>query len=172
MRYLFIFCLIICFDSCKSKSEVTSTAATEFASMVCPEDGTCSFEIIENKTLLIKTDNLGSAYPEMVDGSLYVLKFEYKKHGNANYEDSSYREEIFIELNANNLETETVDLKDKKLFFARWCYCKGQTGYYKINKGKLAISKIDDKNFQIHLSFKMDEVPQIINEINYTFSLQ
>jgi len=172
MRYLYVFYLIICLVSCKTKSELTSTVATEVVNMACPEDGTCSFGILKNKTLLIKTDNLGSIYPEMMDGIHSVLKFEYKKQGNANYADGGYREEIFIELDANNLEIQTVDLKDKKLFFARWCYCKGQTGYYKINQGKLSITKIDDKIFQLRLSFKIEEVPQIINEINHTFSLQ
>jgi len=172
MRYLYVFCLIICLVSCKTKSELTSTTAKEVDNMVCPEEGTCSFEILKNKTLQIKTDNLGSIYPEMIDGIHSVLKFEYKKKGNANYEDSGYREEIFIELNTNNLEGETTDLKDRKLFFARWCYCKGQTGYYKINQGRLSVTKISDKNFQLRLSFKIEEVPQIINEINHTFSLQ
>jgi len=172
MRYLYVVYLIICLVSCKTKSELTSTAATEVTNMACPEDGTCSFEIFKNKTLLIKTDNLGSIYPEMMDGIHSVLKFEYKKKGNANYADSGYREEIFVELDANNLEGETVDLKNKKLFFARWCYCKGQTGYYKIDQGKLSVTKIGDKKFQLRLSFKIEEVPQIINEINRTFSLQ
>ena len=110
-------------------------------------------------------------YPEIVNGNHFVVKYEYKKNEKANYEDSSYREEVFIELDKENLEFETTDLKSKKLFFARWCYCKGQTGYYKINHGKLSISKIDNQNFNLHLSFKIDEVPQILNEINYTFNL-
>ena len=171
MRYLYVFYLIICLVSCKAKSELTATTATKVSKKTCPEDGTCSFEIFKNKTLQIKTDNLGRMYPEMMDGIHSVLKFEYKKQGNANYADRGYREEIFIEL-TNNLEVETEDLKDRNLFFARWCYCKGQTGYYKINQGKLLVTKIDNINFQLHLSFKIEEVPQIINEINYTFSLQ
>lgn len=172
MRYFYALYLIICLVSCKTKAELVSAESRQVNNMVCPEEGSCSFEIIKDKTLLIKTDNLGSMYPEMMYGTHAVLKFEYKKSGKANYADSDYREEIFIELDKNNLEGETLDLKDKKLFFARWCYCKGQTGYYKINQGKLSVIKIDDKNFQLHLSFKVEEVPQIINEINYTFSLQ
>lgn len=138
--------------------------------MVCPEDGVCSFEIIENKTLQIKTDELQGTYPELINGSSFVLKFEYKK-GNDNYQDSSYREEIFIELDKNNLEFETVDLKKTKLLFARWCYCKGQAGYYKINQGKLSVIKKDADSFELNMSFKIEEVPQIINQINYTFKL-
>ena len=172
MRYLYTFFLLICLVSCKAKSKLTSTVATEVVNMACPENGTCTFKILKNKTLQIKTDNLGSIYTEMIDGIHSVLKFEYKKHGNTNYTDSSYREEIFIELDETDFDVETFDLKDEKLFFARWCYCKGQTGYYKINKGKLSVTKIENNIFQLHLSFKIEEVPQIINEINHTFSLQ
>ncbi|MDO5975729.1 hypothetical protein [Flavivirga jejuensis] len=163
--------MIICLVSCKTKGELASTTVAEVINMACPEDGTCSFEILKNKALLTKTDNLGSVYTEVVDGNHFVLKFEYKKQGNTNYADSGYREEIFIELDTNNLEGETTDLKGRKLFFARWCYCKGQTGYYKINHGKLSVTKIGDKNFQLSLNFKIIEVPQIINEINHTFTL-
>ncbi len=172
MRCFYALYLIICLVSCKTKSELASNTAVEVVNMVCPEDGTCSFEILKNKNLLIKTDNLGNVYTEVVDGNHSVLKFEYRKQGNANYEDSGYREEIFIELDINNLEFETTDLKERKLFFARWCYCKGQTGYYKIKQGKLSVTKTGDKNFQLSLSFKIEEVPQIINEINHAFSLQ
>ncbi len=167
-----MFYVMICLVSCKTKSELTSTIASNVANMECPENGTCSFEILKNKNLQIKTDNLGSKYPEMIEGKRFVIKFEYKKHGNTNYKDSGYREEVFIELDANNLEIETIALQDRKLFFARWCYCKGQTGYYKINQGKLSVFKLDDKKFQLSLSFKIEEVPQIINEIKHTFSLQ
>ena len=84
MKYLYVFYLIICLVSCKTKSKLTSTTVTEFTNMVCPEEGTCSFEILKNKILQIKTDNLGSLYPEVVYGNHSVLKFEYKKQGNAN----------------------------------------------------------------------------------------
>lgn len=172
MRYLQVFYLMICLVSCKAKSQLVPALAMEVTNMACPEDGTCSFEILKNKSLQIKTDNLGSMYPKMIDGKYSVLKFEYKKQGNTNYQDSGYREEVFIELENNNLEFETTDLKSRKLFFARWCYCKGQTGYYKIKQGKLSVTKIDAENFQFHLNFKIEEVPQIINEIKQTFSIQ
>lgn len=167
-----LFFIVIYFASCKSKVELTSVTTKEVNTTKCPEEGTCSVEILENKALQIKTDEMQGIYPKIVHGEHFVLKFEYINKGNTSYQDSSYREEIFVELDKNNLEFETENLKDKKLFFARWCYCKGQTGYYKINKGKLSVTKIDDENFHLGLSFKIDEVPQIINEIKHTFNLQ
>ncbi len=167
-----MFFLVVGLVSCKAKVDSKPTISKEVDKIACPENGTCSFEIIENKVLQIKTDELQGMYPEIINGNHVVLKFEYKKQGDASYQDNDYREEIFIELDKNKFLFETTDLKNEKLVFARWCYCKGQTGYYKIRHGKLSITKIDDKNFQLHLGFKVDEVPQIINEIKHTFSLQ
>ena len=172
MRCFYVFFLIICLLSCKAKSDIKSAVTKEVSNMECPKEGKCSLGIIENKILQINTDNLGSVYPEVLNGDECVLKFEYNKLGNSNYQDSGYREEIFIEIDKSNPEIKTEDLKNKKLFFARWCYCKGQTGYYKINKGKLSITKVDENSFRIQLNFKIEEVPQVINRIDYIFSLQ
>lgn len=172
MKYLYLLSLVICLVSCKTKSHLKSVNSKEINSTTCPKNGFCSFKLYENKILKVKTDDFGAVYTEILDGDYLVLKFEYNKNDNPNYQDGSYREEVFIQLDPKNLELETTNLKDEKLFFARWCYCKGQTGYYKINQGKLSVVKTDDKSFKVNLSFKITEVPQIINEINQTFNLQ
>lgn len=172
MKYLYVLSLMFFLVSCKAKSEIKSTNTEEINTIACPENGVCSLEVYKNKSLEIKTDNFDRVYPKISNGNHLVLKFEYKKAENPNYADGSYREEVFIQLDIKNLEIETTNLKDKKLFFARWCYCKGQTGYYKITKGKLSVKKIDNKNFKINLSFKIEEVPQMVNQINQIFSLQ
>ncbi len=172
MRFFYLLYLTICLLACKSKKDVIIAKSVYETAFKCPENGTCTFEIFENKSLQIITDEMQGTYPKMINGSNFVLKFEYKKTENSNYEDSGYREEIFVELDKNNLEFETEDLKTHKLFFARWCYCKGQTGYYKINQGKLSVTSNDDKNIQLYLNFKINEVPQIVNEINYSFKIQ
>ncbi|WP_298341347.1 hypothetical protein [uncultured Algibacter sp.] len=172
MRFFCLLYVAICLLACKAKKDANAVIAEHETLFECPENGACSFEIFENKSLQIITDEIQGTYPKIENGAHLVLKFEYKKVGNSNYEDSGYREEIFIELDKNNLEFETEDLQSQKLFFARWCYCKGQTGYYKINQGKLMITKIDDKNFQLQLNFKTEEVPQIITGITHNFSTQ
>ena len=172
MRYFYTLSLLIWLLSCKTKSELSTAVTKQANSKSCPENGNCSYDILKNKTIQIKTDNLGSMYPEIIGGSGLVLKFEYKKGANTKYEDSSYREEIFIELDENRLEFTTDNFKQEKLFFARWCYCKGQTGYYKIQQGKLAVTKIDKEMYHLQLSFNIEKLPQITEAISYTFSLQ
>jgi uncharacterized OsmC-like protein len=172
MRFFCLLYLTVCLLACKTKKDINTTNTVYEAPFKCPENGICSFEVLENKSLKIITDEMQGTYPKMVNGSNFVLKFEYKKTGNSKYEDSGYREEIFIEIDKNNLEFETEDLQPHKLFFARWCFCKGQTGYYKIKKGELSITRIDNKKVELHLNFKIDEVPQIITEINHSFDIQ
>ena len=172
MKYFYVIYLIFCVVSCKAKNTLNLEKTSGKTVMMCPEDGACNFETLTYKRLQIKTDNLGRIYPEIMQGNSVVLKFEYIKNGNTNFQDSSYREELFLELDKNNMEIETENLENQKFFFARWCYCKGQTGYYKINTGKLRVTEISDNEYRIDFSFIMDEVPHIIKAINYNFSLQ
>ncbi|MFT6755283.1 MAG: hypothetical protein ACJAV9_000766 [Urechidicola sp.] len=51
------------------------------------------------------------------------------------------------------------------------CYCKGQTGFYKINNGNLFVKKIDAKTYNIQFESSVEEVPQIVTRINETFIL-
>jgi hypothetical protein len=172
MKFFYAFYLIISLVSCKTKSNVTPEKSSDVTTFLCPDDGVCTFDILDNTIIQNKTDNLGSIYPELIQGHNLVLKFEYKKAHDSDIQDSAYREEVFIELDKTNLEIETENLKNLNLFFARWCFCRGQTGYYKISKGKLKVTKITDQEYQINLNFTIDEVPQIIKKINYNFSLQ
>ena len=171
MRYLKLFFYLIYFISCKNTLQSTSIPPTKVSIATCPDNGVCSYQFIKNKALNIKQDNFGSIYPEINDGNDLVLQFEYKKQSNSNHKDSNYREQVFIALDKKKLECNTENLKDKNIYFARLCYCKGQTGYYKIKQGKISVVKIGPNQFKMHLTFKIDEVPQVINEISYIFNL-
>lgn len=168
MRYLLLFLIVL--GSCKSQKKplIAKEAKTE---QLCPEDGDCTFEILKNKNLVLNYQSLGNFYPMFPEGENIIVKFEYKRNEMSNTQDSSYREEILIQLDPNNLELETTNLKEKKMLFARWCYCKGETGYYKIKYGNLLVKKIKENLYELNLSFKIDEVPQVITKIQHIFSL-
>ncbi|XCF05894.1 hypothetical protein ABI125_14395 [Tamlana crocina] len=172
MKHLYLLILLVFTLSCKSENTAVTQKNSELNSIVCPENGVCAFKVLQNKSLAIKTDGLGDLFLETVEGKKLVLKFEYSKNHDKKLEDGSYREEVFLELNPNDLKIETKDLVNQKLYFARWCYCKGETGYYKIKEGLLKVEKLNDGSFQLYLSFKIDEVPQVVTQINETFSLQ
>lgn len=171
MRYLYILIFFL-ISSCNAKQKVLLIKETDKTTTYCPEDGVCTFEVLQNKFLKILKDEFGNLYPEISDGNGIILKFEYTRNQIPNTVDGHYSELIYVEITKNNLllELENVQLQEVKLLFARLCFCRGQTGYYKVKKGKLSISKENDK-YQFNLEFKIDEVPQIITSINQTFTL-
>lgn len=164
MKYVLLAIVLI---ACKSNKELKLTSRQP-----CPQDGNCSYEVIKNQTITYNYSNLSKFYPSFSTGKSHIFKFEYKRNSSPNIQDSSYREEVFIELDVNNLETETVGFKGQKILFARWCYCKGQTGYYKVENGQLSVKKINQNTYQLRFNFKIDQVPQVITEINHVFSLE
>ena len=50
------------------------------------------------------------------------------------------------------------------MLFGRYCFCRGQTGLYRVKKGNLQIVSLND-NIHFNLDFTIDEVPQIIKNI-------
>ena len=173
MKYLYI--LIICFLAfcCNANQKVLAAKEADEITIYCPEDGICTLEILKSKSLIILKDEFDNLYPEISDGDNIILKFEYKRNEIPNTVDGHYSELIYVELNSNKLiiELENSKLQEVNLLFARLCFCRGQTGYYKVKKGKLSISKENDK-YRFNLAFKIDEVPQVITRINKSFSIQ
>ena len=172
MRYLYV--IIICFliSSCNANQKVLIVKEVDKTISFCPDDGVCTFEVLQNKSLKVLQDEFANLYPEIYEGNKIILKFQYKRKEIPNTLDSSYSEFIYLELDPNNLmlELENLQLQEVKLLFARLCFCRGQTGYYKVKNGKLSITK-KNNNYQFNLEFKIDEVPQVIALINKSFSL-
>lgn len=173
MKYLMVLFFSVVVLNCKPKQVTTSDNFQNLLTTNCPIDGTCTFEVLKDKSLNILKTDLEETYAEITDGQSHVLKFEYKRNEIANTVDGQYIEQIFIELNPNNLEVELKDseFKKAKVMYARFCYCKGQTGYYSVSQGNLLIKKFEDNRYQLTLDFKQDKVPQIIRHIQEFFYL-
>jgi len=139
----------------------------------CPDDGLCNFEVYKNKRLDLNKDGIGKLYPKINDGNNIVCKFTYTRDKDERYQDNHYIEELYFELPTlgKDLYFENNDLSKTKLVFARLCFCRGQTGYYHINQGELSIKKLNNNLYQINLTFKTNEVPQIITSIEETFTI-
>ena len=140
----------------------------------CPENGTCNFELIPNKSIEFKSDEFGNLYPVISDGDTTLFKYTFQKKPLKDTQDSNYTEIIYAELPAkiSELSLANKTLQNIKLYFGRLCYCKGATGYYPIKNGAFTISKAskDCVTFKVH--FKITEVPQIISTIQQTVSLK
>ena len=158
--------------SCKSNYTVSQHINQKAAT--CPENGMCTVELMPNKSIVFKTDNIGIMYPEISDGDKTILKYTYKRNEIPNTQDGNYTEIVYAELPKTIKTTKLSNeaLQEIKLYFGRLCYCKGETGYFPIKKGDFKITKNDKNSFNIDLNFTISEVPQIISKISATISLK
>lgn len=140
----------------------------------CPADGKCSLSIQYKKSLNLIEDSWANTYPEIVNGNKVVFTFEYKRNEIPNTADGHYIEQILFELNPENINLELKDqeLENVNMLFARFCYCKGQTGYYKVTDGHLKIKKLKNEKYYLSLNFSQDYVPQIMTFIGEIFELK
>lgn len=162
-----VFIILLILASCSSKKSTAVLSAS--LTSACPKDGDCKVEVFDKKSMVVKTTETGGLHYELEEStSKKVVKCTYNRKVKGDLQDASYREEIVFEINSNLEESAFVDesLQDIQLLFGRFCYCKGQTGYYKIDSGSLRISKNKEMEMtQINLTFKTNKVPQIIEAI-------
>lgn len=163
-----VFIILLVLASCGTKRSTSVLDAS--LNSGCPKDGDCTVAIFDNKSMTVKTTELGSLYYELAENtSKKVIKYTYNRKVKGNIQDASYREEIVFEINSNADQLVFTDesLQDTQLLFGRFCYCKGQTGYYKIDSGSLRISKNSaSKITEVDLSFKSKKVPQVTEAIS------
>lgn len=169
-KYSLLIAMILLISSCKSNQQ---TAMKSDQEKQCPSDGTCSFEVLKNKELLILEDEFKNTYHKLkhADGKV-VLKYEYKRNEDPKISDDNYSEIIFIEINEDLTDLDLSDqfLSKAKVSYGRMCFCRGATGFYKVKKGNLTISK-DNENYEVSLDFVIDEVPQVIKSFKRSFKL-
>jgi len=104
----------------------------------CPENTECTLEVLEGKTMVVKSDDFGGIYYELEENSnKTVYIYTYKLKTDKQYQDAGYREEIIFELDNSAKDFALIDteLQKTKMLFGVWCYCKGKAGNYKITKG-------------------------------------
>ena len=169
MKKTIFFLTFILIVSCGTKKP-SNVVLTALLKSECPKNGDCTIQVFENKSLIVKSDEFGSLYYNLEDDMLKkVVKYTYNRKVKGDIQDASYREEIVFEIenSKENLMLSDDSLQEVQLLFGRFCYCKGQTGYYKIKKGTLKISKVSKGN-EVDLNFEIKEVPQIINHISFS----
>lgn len=133
----------------------------------CPDDGKCTVEILRNKRIEIKTDDLGSIYYHIIESSeTSVILYQYNLTVDKDLQDGNYREEIVFEIKNTDkkLQLTGTVLQQTKMLFGRFCFCKGQTGYYKVEDGTLTLNQ-KENSVDFNLDFTITKVPQIIKAI-------
>ena len=174
MKFFASLFLCVLVFGCKAKNTELISQKQEFkSSSYCPDDGVCSIELIPNSSIDMKKGSLGELYATVEEGENIVFKFTYKKNVPEGVMDAHYIEEVYAELDPNlpDINIKGKELSKVKFMYNRICYCKGQTGFYKINTGNLFVKKIGRKTYNIQFESKVEEVPQIVTRINETFIL-
>ncbi|MEC4004115.1 hypothetical protein OX283_005570 [Flavobacterium sp. SUN052] len=160
---------------CSSKKEIANKQELILPDYniesLCPSDGKCTIEILRNKSLEIKKDEFGSLYYQVIEtlNNTSVIVYKYDRNVPKELQDGNYREEIIFEIKNSdtNLVLSEKELQTTKMIFGRFCYCKGQTGYYLVENGNLNLSQKDNK-ISFSLDFTITKVPQIIRSIKAT----
>ncbi len=176
MKKVLLLSLMLAVLSCNSKKsivkndkEIVKNVVVEDKISKCPEDGKCAVEIFKNKTLSVQKDEFDKLYYDLLPSTTTsVIQYKYKRNPpNETLKDGNYTEEITFEIDnsVTNLNLSNQDLQNTKMLFGRLCFCKGQTGQYKVNEGKIDLVKSNDV-IKFNLEFKINEVPQIINSIS------
>ncbi len=169
--------IFLLFLTCKSQQTNSDKLLSEKKAITlfenCPDNGNCSIEIFPNTELEVNQDEFGNLYPIINKGNKLIVKYHYKKTPIENTADSNYSEIIYFELDNDkiNLDLQNEKLQEVKLLFGRLCYCKGTTGYFKVNKGNLQV-KMDKEELIISLQFEVKKIPQIIHTINESIILK
>ena len=166
MRNLLLLPLALGLTFCTSQ-KTTIANNSIIATKSCPEEGKCIIEIFRNKRMEFKTDDLGSIYYQTIDSPEYsVIIYQYNLNVDKNLQDGNYREEIIFEIKKSDkkIALNGTALQQTKMLFGRFCFCKGQTGYYKVEQGTLTLNQ-KNNIVDFNLDFTITKVPQIIKSI-------
>ena len=159
--------------STSSKEKEVNLNTIEAVSTInsdCPTDGKCTVEVLKNKSMNVLTDDIGAIYYRAEDNpDTSIIVYKYERNVPKGLQDADYREEIVFEINNSETKINKNDftLQSTKMLYGRFCFCRGQTGFYKVSKGNL---ELENKNNQIHfkLDFEVNQVPQTIKSIEAT----
>ena len=169
---LAFFALLSC--NCKKNMDLNKNAvASNSIESPCPENGKCTIEIIKNKSLNVQSDEFGSTYFTLVDNpNTSVIQYQYNRNVAEGLQDANHKEEILFEVANNEANINLVDkeLQKTKMLFGRICFCRGQTGYYKVTSGTLNLNKDKSAVYKLNLNFKVSQVPQLFSNVTATIN--
>jgi hypothetical protein len=174
MTLKYVVIIIVCglaFYSCQSQKQIAQSLTTSYnLEDYCPQDGSCSFEILHQRSLTMKTDGIGALYPVIEKGNRSVLKFEYKRNQDPNLADDGYKEVIYAEIDSKlkTLKLEDQSLSKAKVYFGRLCFCRGQSGYFPVKQGELIIEEQKDSTLSFSFKFEIDNIPQVVKAFKVT----
>lgn len=149
--------------SCQSQKDFNPTSVSLISE--CPKQVDCTIQILTGKSMLIQNDGNATTYTLQDATGTNVIIYKHNKIVKGDLQDAGYREEIVFEIDQKNgsLKLTDANLQTTKMLFGRFCFCKGQTGYYPVEQGTLSIG-----NDIADLNFIISQVPQITKKIQFS----
>jgi len=172
----FVASLIFCFCcACSSQEHILQlTKKIHKTSLTQLKGGHSTITVIPHKKAVLKKDPFNIGYVILEEGEGSLFKFEYIKQTPKNLADANYSEIVYINLpeNFSEINSNNVALGKTQILFGRFCYCKGQTGFYKVENGDL-LAKMTAKNqLKLALKFSLKQVPHLISSIQENIHLK
>jgi len=161
---------LICTACTSTIKPIESKKSSLVQILECPEGWGCSFELLKNKSAKIEFDKFNNSFLTILDSSKSnVLKFKYSRNHIPGTADSGYDEVILLNIDnlQNNINLTDASLAEVDAIFGRMCFCTAESvGYFPIRNGHLKIKKMNKNRFKIDFSFKLETVPQVIENIS------
>lgn len=163
-----IFIIFFLFFSCSSKKEALveeNVKKENIQNFNCPNEGHCLLEILNEKSLEIKTINNALLFSLADNKEKITIHFQYSKNLEDIAIDGGYREEYFFEIDNRNhsadLNNET--LQNVKMLFGKYSNTRGNNnGLHFLKNGHLVYEINDGK---IDFNFTTNLPDPIIKEI-------
>ena len=177
-KYLVLVVILVFLNACKTTkdnnaiSDVNSTEGKSVVMKNCPENADCTLKILNNSSLIIKEDTIGELYPVIEKGNGTVIQYTFLRKGPEGTVDGDYSETLHFEIpnSTKILYLNDVNLQDVDLLFGKHCFCRGEAGYYKVNKGELQIIKTS-KELTIDITYIVDDTTQETKQLTQTIKL-
>lgn len=167
MKQFVLIPVLLMLFSCGSTKSLYDNSEAARTEVSCPENGNCTFEVLKNKSLVVKKDGIDKMYYSTIDNSATsVIKYRYVKKTNPALQDAGYVEEIVFEIanNSKALDYKNSDMQQTKMLFGVMCFCKDKAGYYEVKEGALTY-----KNNKLEVMLPDLVEGQKLKEISVTF---
>ncbi|QYJ69232.1 hypothetical protein [Flavobacterium litorale] len=166
MKKFILLPMVALLFGCNATKSLNEASGKGYTATTCPEVGQCSFEVLKNKSLVIKKDGTGKVYYSMKENSTTtVIKYRYAKDTDPTLQDAGYTEEVVFEIasDATDLDYDSTTIQETKMLFGVMCFCKGKAGFYKVEKGTLTY-----KNNTLYITLPNIVEDQVLHDIQVT----
>lgn len=166
--------ICICFACTPQRYVLQLSKQIQQTSRTQIKDGQSIISIIPHKKAVLNKDAFNIGYVTLEESKETLLKFEYTKQTAKNLVDANYSEIVYIALpeNFSEINSNDINLEKTQILFGRFCYCKGNTGFYNVENGDLSAKMIAKNQLKFSLKFKLKQVPHLISNIQEDIHLK